>query len=436
MRVIHSPQKPHRPTHRGFGKVSDEILTWGCFEGQDGNDAYGTLTEHRIQGQPFDDAAMITFPPLTAPEGGRVETFSCAVAGTGTSLTVVYALGILFEAKGLQPEHSDIILRSYDAHSGALRGEWEGASGAPGRQGSAFSLYGTTGGIVLGQSFTVDSRSSTVVDAYSVDLAPLWSRPGTLLGATDATAVLDEPAPDSMAMSRQGFVVVLDSATATELSRFRHGSRALDDDGFDMGRIELITPRGYGFESFRYVGEGRTRVQTGYLTWVDGTTGVATYTNIAEPTQMNLDPFGNVVVVKPGGSNDQVGYGVYDIRTSEPILTLTGDQASGLSITNIAVANRLLYTANRTDSPVTDLVTQETLASGWAVRPVHRTDGRTIVAVSETTSDGRIQLGCTFTDNYSDYGLSSRAVRISNYHDCPSYRIIDDVNGEFPGPAF
>ena len=64
------------------------------------------------------------------------------------------------------------------------------------------------------------------------------------------------------------------------------------------------------------------------------------------------------------------------------------------------------------------------------------TAGRTIVAVSETTSDGRIQLGCTFTDNYSDYGLSSRAVRISNYHDCPSYRIIDDVNGEFPGPDF
>jgi len=378
---------------------------------------------------------MITFPPLTVPTGSAIDTFSCAVAGTGASLSVVYALGIVVEAKGLQPEHSDIILRSYDARTGALRGELKGVSSVSDRYDGRFSLYGTTSGVALGQSFTVDSKWFSVVNAYSTGLEALWSRPGTLLGATGETAVLDEPAPGSMAMSPEGTIVVLDSATAVELSRFDHGSRALDASGFSMGRIEMITPRGYGFRSLRYVGEGRTRVPSGRLTWVDGTTGIATFTDIADPEQMNFDPFGNLVVVTPGGSGDQVGFGVYDIRTSEPVLTLTGNQAYGLSISNIVVANRLLYTANRTDSPVTDLATEETVSSGWANRPVHRVGGRTIVAVTETTSDGRTRLDCTFVDKYMDYGLSSHRMRISNYYDCPSYRIVDDVNGVFPGPA-
>ncbi len=133
-----------------------------------------------VRAQVIDGGSMVTFPAPMVPSGSELESFACATAGTGDSLVVVYAMGLVVESKGgLQPEHHQLELRSFDARTGKLVGQQSQMSSVPDLKDGSFELYGTTTSVIVGQGFGGDKYGyGGVVDAFTTELDTQWSRPG------------------------------------------------------------------------------------------------------------------------------------------------------------------------------------------------------------------------------------------------------------------
>ncbi len=413
-------------------KVSDEIITWGCLEGDETEVRFGT--PFIVRAQVIDGGSMVTFPAPMVPSGSELESFACATAGTGDSLVVVYAMGLVVESKGLQPEHHQLELRSFDARTGKLVGQQSQMSSVPDLKDGSFELYGTTTSVIVGQGFG-DKYGYGVVDAFTTELDTQWSRPGELLGATGNTVLIEQHDPATRAtMTPDGVVYVLDAKTGAELSRLDYGAQI---DGIERLEVMVITPKGYALERLSPLPGNGSDLR---FTWIDGTMGTVLHTDITDLFEIDIDPFGESLLVNHNQVLDRA-YVVYDLRTSKALLTITSDQSAGLSIRDIGLANGLLYVDNKVDSPVTDIETQEMVSSNWKYRPILRGDGHTIVAVVGPPARTSPVLECTYRDRYRqeyrNYGINGgHSTRIDGYYNCPAYRVVQDINGNFPGPNY
>ncbi|MDN4521256.1 hypothetical protein JN086_07310 [Mycolicibacterium austroafricanum] len=326
-------------------------------------------------------------PGPSVPAGVELVGGQCLVAGDEQNIRIIYVLVLRTPSSGLNPESVRTKIVSYDPAE-------------PGKP-------------VATADWPVDIDPGTFEDLMPTRYGFMARSSGGIVGFdlnTLALAWRVNSAPERADMNYEGFMV--SSKGGPDIGPFesvRHFHSAKDG-------AEITSFAGpSGFETFPH---GFLATKGTHKDWqrmyLDMRTGA-----ITGPFPEEGQIWGNKYMDYDIWSVEQAYIKVWNLETSQEIISRTGQDVVGLNIEDIYLAGDYLYIENDDDSPVIDINTLDQVSTGWSTRPVDVVGSDWLYVIDGPVTNG--------------YARCFEVMRNICYE---TGKLVHAPGGNFPGPWF
>lgn len=408
------PPRPVTVTNSATGgreslAVRRGVLAWGC------NGApFAKKHPERVQVELPTETVRHDIPIPTSGNERPADT-QCATMNSGSTSIVVIVGVVHKKSSGLDTESYELTLFSYDLDSTSpLATKILVTDRQPMR---LTGIAGTAGGVAVSYTMHNNVYKSETQYFTGPQLTPTWKAEGNVVAATDEMIAVEIP----------------DSRGGTP----RFSVHATSDGGqLDIGlsnRPDVIV-RSTSFlsssdEGFAFTWHGVNSTNSNHvvdgIVWDDGNDVDKQRNALDEATNFQPDPLSKLALVTYSDGGEPA-YKVVDRTTWETKLEIDAAKAKGINLSAVGIADEKLYILNGNDSPVIEITTGKSVHSGWTSFPVAKLGAVTVVA---TESDHGLNAGCV------DPAFGRGDTKLAVYN-CPTFTLVPDVDGKFPGPSY